>query len=254
MATSLAVQSPVDTGLHGNHSLCIRVLCFILRPRSLSSLLGSYMGPSLTQLWDLTCGCQSSLSPSPRGEGFGWVGLPQSPARVPGKDKGGSCLVELMLLPIFPDSVGTLSLMSDTYKGEDLEPFLPCFSCDSTSSPRNRSRTGPLVKSRLLLYPGMWPPALQGGRGAPRTVLALLSLVCCGNLPPEPWLPQSRSGAESPWAAGRAVGGFWGRAAFPNALLPLWYRGHFLKVLVPSNILCREGGKIYSGNYFPTVW
>lgn len=79
-ATSLAVQSPVDTGRHGNHPLCIWVLCFMLRPESLSSLLGSYMGPSLTQLWGLTCGCQSSLSPSSRGEGVGWVGLPQSPA------------------------------------------------------------------------------------------------------------------------------------------------------------------------------
>lgn len=43
---------------------------------------------------------------------------------MPGKeDKGGSRLYGLMLPPIIPDFVGTLSLVSDTYK--DIEPFCP---------------------------------------------------------------------------------------------------------------------------------
>lgn len=45
-----------------------------------------------------------------------------------------------------------------------------------------------------------------------------------------------------------------GGALVLNALLPLVAPGLLFKVLVPSNILCREAGKIYSGNYFLTVW
>lgn len=175
---------------------------------------------------------------------------------MPGKEgKGGSCLCGLMLPPIFPDFVGTLSLASGTYK--DLEPFCQV-SPVITGSHRDRGRTGPLVKSRLLLYPDMWPPALQVGEEHPGLCWPCFLWSYAGTCPQDPGFPSpsqgTMPGAESPRVAGRAGGGFWGSAAFLNALLPSWYRGHFLKVLVPSNILCREGGKIYSGNYFLTVW
>lgn len=59
------------------------------------------------------------------------------------------------------------------------------------------------------------------------------------------WLEQSQRG-QGRWLA---LGG----AAFLNALLPRGTKSAF-KVLVPSNILCRGGEKIYSVNYSLTVW
>lgn len=100
-------------------------------------------------------------------------------------------------------------------------------------------------------------PTLYGigvGR-VPGAVLASLWFVV-QNLPREPWLTHAQpgfcvTGVES--VGSRVAGWLWAGQQFLNALLPV-VQSMLLKVLVPSNILCREGEKIYSGNYSLTVW
>lgn len=89
-------------------------------------------------------------------------------------------------------------------------------------------------------------PALHTGKEAPE-----LSLVCQAESALEAWLSHSQPGDHMPRVESS---GEQGRALVLTALLSPVAPGLLFKVLVPSNILCREGGKIYSGNYFLTVW
>lgn len=61
------------------------------------------------------------------------------------------------------------------------------------------------------------------------------------------WLAWRVSGEQGRWLA-------LGQDSIPEYPASLVVPSLLLKVLVPSNILCREGEKIYSGNYSPTVW
>lgn len=68
-------------------------------------------------------------------------------------------------------------------------------------------------------------------------------------------LPQSLSSpipSQAPvWLEWRVSGE---QGSIPKYPASLVVPSLLLKVLVPSNILCREGEKIYSGNYSLAVW